>query len=77
VRITAHDALVELDAARARAAARLEKLHDEAAATGHRAGRRLDAIHHEIEHGRAHLVEILERMVTTAEALRGPQTLPG
>jgi len=77
VRITAHDALVELDAARARAAARLEKLHDEAAATGHRAGRKLDAIHREIEHARAHLVEILERMVTTAEALRGPQTLTG
>jgi stearoyl-CoA desaturase (Delta-9 desaturase) len=77
VRITAHDALVELENARTRAAARLEHLHEEAAATGHRAGRKLDAIHREIEHGREHLVEILERLVSTAESLRAPQTLPG
>jgi len=77
VRITAHDALVELESARTGATARLERLHEEAAEAGHRAGRRLDAIHHEIEHARAHLVEILERLVTTAESLRAPQTLTG
>jgi stearoyl-CoA desaturase (Delta-9 desaturase) len=76
-RVTAHDALVELEAARERAAARLERLHEEAAAAGARAGRRLEEIHREIEKSRAHLVEILQRLVATAESLslgvRDPQ----
>jgi hypothetical protein len=72
-RVTAHDALVELEAARERAAARLERLHEEAAAAGARAGRRLEEIHGEIEKARAHLVEILRRLVATAESLGLPQ----
>ena len=78
VRVTAHDALVELDAARARAVARLDHLHDEAAAAGARAGKRLEEIHAEIEKARAHLAEILERLVAIAEhLLRMPDPLPG
>jgi stearoyl-CoA desaturase (Delta-9 desaturase) len=76
-RITAHDALAELEAARERAAARLERLHEEAAAAGVRAGRRLEEIHREIERARKHLVEILERLVTTAESLGMPDPQPG
>jgi stearoyl-CoA desaturase (Delta-9 desaturase) len=76
-RITAHDALVELEAARERAAARLERLHEEAAAAGVRAGRRLEEIHREIERARKHLVEILERLVKTAESLGMPDPQPG
>ena len=74
-RVTAHDALVDLEAARERAATRLERLHEEAAALGARAGRRLDEIHREIEKARAHLVEILRRLVATAESLGLPQGL--
>jgi len=78
VRLTAHDALVELDAARARAVTRLDHLHDEAAAAGVRAEKRLEEIHAEIEKARAHLAEILERLVATAEQLlRMPDPLPG
>ena len=68
-RHTAHDALVELEAARVHAASQLEHLHQEAAALGARAGKRLEEIHREIERVRAHLVEILERLVATAESL--------
>ena len=78
VRLTAHDALVELEAARARAVTRLDRLHAEAAAAGVRAGQRLEEIHAEIEKARAHLAEILERLVATAESLpRMPDPLPG
>src|SRR5262245_49585446 len=77
VRLTAHDALVELEAARARAVARLDHLHDEATAVGARAGRRLEEIHAEIEKARAHLAEILHRLVQTAESLALPEPLPG
>jgi stearoyl-CoA desaturase (Delta-9 desaturase) len=77
VRGTAHETLLELEAARLRAAARLERLHDEAAAVGARAGRRLEEIHREIERARAQLVEILERLVTTAESLGQPDPQPG
>ncbi len=76
-RLTAHDALVELEAARVRAAARLEHLHAEAAAAGARAGRRLDEIHAEIEKARANLVEILRRLVETAESLGMPDPQTG
>jgi stearoyl-CoA desaturase (Delta-9 desaturase) len=76
-RVTAHDALVELEAARERAAARLERLHEEASAAGVRAGRRLEEIHGEIEKARAHLVEILRRLVATAESLGLPDPQPG
>ena len=69
-RLTAHDALAELEAARLRAAAQLDRLHEEAAAAGARAGRRLDEIHAEIEKARAHLAEILERLVAAADSLR-------
>src|SRR5262245_61031679 len=75
-RVTAHDALVDLEAARERAAARLDRLHEEAAALGARAGRRLEEIHREIEKARAHLVEILRRLVATAESLGLPQADP-
>ncbi len=76
-RLTAHDALVELDAARARAAARLERLHDEAAAVSARAGRRLEELHAEIDKARAHLAEVLERLVAMAESLGMPDPQPG
>ncbi|MET0620163.1 MAG: fatty acid desaturase [Thermoanaerobaculia bacterium] len=76
-RVTAHDALVELEAARERAAERLERLHEEAAAAGARAGRRLEELHREIEKTRAHLVEILRRLVATAESLGMPDPQPG
>ncbi len=77
VRLTAHDALLELEAARARAVARLDRLHEEAAAAGVRAGKRLEEIHAEIEKARAHLAEILERLVAAAESLSMPEPLPG
>ncbi len=77
VRVTAHDALADLESARERAAARLEHLHAEAAAAGARAGRRLEDIHREIERARAHLVEILRRLVATAESLGMPDPQPG
>ena len=77
VRLTAHDALAELEAARVRAALRLEQLHAEAAAAGARAGRRLDEIHREIEKARANLVEILRRLVATAESLGMPDPQTG
>jgi stearoyl-CoA desaturase (delta-9 desaturase) len=76
VRVTAHDALAELESARERAAERLEHLHQEAAAAGARAGRRLEDIHREIEKARAHLVEILRRLVATAESLGMPDPQP-
>ena len=76
-RVTAHDALSELEAARQRAAARLEHLHAEAAAAGARAGRRLEEIHREIEKARAQLVEILRRLVATAESLGLPDPQTG
>lgn len=78
-RHTAHDALVDLEAARVRAAAQLDHLHDEAAALGAKAGRRLEEIHREIERVRAHLVEILESLLATAEslALRPADPQPG
>ncbi|MGE5413959.1 MAG: acyl-CoA desaturase [Syntrophomonadaceae bacterium] len=76
-RLTAHDALVELDAARARATARLERLHDEAAAASARAGRRLEELHAEIENARAHLAEVLERLVAMAESLGMPEPQAG
>jgi stearoyl-CoA desaturase (delta-9 desaturase) len=76
-RLSAHDALLELEAARARAAARLDHLHQEAALASARAGRRLDEIHGEIERARANLAEILERLVATAESLGMPDPQPG
>ncbi len=76
VRLTAHEALAELEAARIRAAARLEHLYEEATAVGARAGRRLEEIHAEIEAARAHLAEILERLVATAETLGMPDPEP-
>jgi hypothetical protein len=76
-RVTAHDALAELEAARVRAAAQLERLHGEAAAAGARAGRRLEEIHREIEKARAQLVEILRRLVETAESLGMPEPQTG
>jgi stearoyl-CoA desaturase (delta-9 desaturase) len=76
VRLTAHDTLAELEAARSRAAARLDRLHEEASAAGARAGRRLEEIHVEIERTRAHLAEILEHLVATAESLRMPDPQP-
>ena len=75
-RVTAHDALVDLEAARERAAARLDRLHEEAAAAGARAERRLEELHREIEKARAHLVEILQRLVAMAESLAIPQPDP-
>jgi fatty-acid desaturase len=75
-RLHAQDTLVELDAARARAAARLDRLHDEAAAASARAGKRLEELHAEIEHARAHLAEILERLVAMAESLGVPDPQP-
>jgi stearoyl-CoA desaturase (Delta-9 desaturase) len=77
VRGTAHEALVELEGARVRAAAELARLHEEAAAVGARAGKRLEEIHREIERVRAHLVQILERLVATAESLGLPDPQPG
>jgi stearoyl-CoA desaturase (delta-9 desaturase) len=79
VRHTAHDALVDLEVARVHAASQLEHLHQEAAALGARAGKRLEEIHREIERVRAHLVEILERLVATAESLSlgQPDPQPG
>jgi stearoyl-CoA desaturase (delta-9 desaturase) len=67
-RLKAHGAIADLDAARARAVARLDQLHAEAAAAGSRAGKRLEEIHAEIHRGRAHLAEILERMVAAADS---------
>ncbi len=77
MRVTAHDALTELESARLRAAARLEHLHAEAAAAGARAGRRLEEIHREIERACANLVEILQRLVATAESLGLPEAQTG
>jgi stearoyl-CoA desaturase (delta-9 desaturase) len=74
---TAHGAIGELEAARARAAARLDRLHAEAAAAGARAGRRLDDIHREIERARAHLADILRRLVALAESAGLPDPQPG
>jgi stearoyl-CoA desaturase (delta-9 desaturase) len=76
-RTRAHAALDELEEGRARAAARLEALYAEAAAAGARAGKKLEEIHAEIERARAHLVEILERLVSTAESLGLPDPAPG
>jgi hypothetical protein len=57
---------------------RLDRLHAEAAAAGVRAGQRLEEIHAGSEKARAHPVEILERLVATAESLpRTPDPLPG
>jgi hypothetical protein len=57
--------------------ARLELLHDEAAAAGARAGKRLEEIHADIERARAQLADILERLVATAESLGLPDPQPG
>ena len=56
--------------------ARLDRLREEPAPAGARAGRRLEEIHHEIEKARAHLVEILQRLVTMAESLTIPHPEP-
>ena len=76
-RVTAHDALGDLEAAREGAAARLERLHEEASAAGARAGRRLEELHREIDKTRVHLVEILRRLVATAESIGMPNPQPG
>jgi stearoyl-CoA desaturase (delta-9 desaturase) len=76
-RVTAHGALAELEAARVGAAARLERLHAEAAAAGARAGHRLEEIHREIERARAQLAGILRRLVAAAEAARMPDLRTG
>ena len=70
--LSAHGVLVELEAARARAAARLDHLHGETAAAGARGKRRLDEIHREIERARAHLADILERLLETPGLSVGP-----
>jgi stearoyl-CoA desaturase (delta-9 desaturase) len=76
-RVRAHAAFEELEERRDRAAARLEALYSEAAAAGARAGRKLEEIHDEIERARAHLVEVLEHLLATAESLSLPEPAPG
>ncbi len=76
-RLTAHGAFAELEAARAMTAARLDRLHEEAAAAGARASRRLEEIHAEIERARARLADILESLVATAESSGMPDPQPG
>jgi stearoyl-CoA desaturase (delta-9 desaturase) len=77
VRVSAHEAFDELESARSGVLARLDQLHAEAAALGHRAGTRLEEIHREIERGRAQLVQILERLVAIAETAGLPDPEPG
>jgi stearoyl-CoA desaturase (delta-9 desaturase) len=69
---TARHAVEELETARVHAVERLERLHSEARELKARAGataeRRAADLHTEIEKGRAHLAEVLERLVAAAEA---------
>ncbi len=69
---TARHAVEELEAARVHAVERLERLHAEAVELKVRAGtaghRRAEELHAEIEKCRAHLAEVLERLLAAAEA---------
>ncbi len=71
--VAAHAALVELEAARLRASARLEKLQEDYAAARARAGAaaeaKLDELRAEIESARRDLHETLRRLVEQAEGL--------
>lgn len=70
---TARHAVEDLEAARVRAVERLERLHAEAveltARAGAAAGRRIEELHAEMETCRAHLADVLERLVAAAEAV--------
>ncbi len=69
---TARHAVEELEAARVHAVERLERLHAEAVELRERAGaaaeKRVEDLQAEIEKCRAHLAEVLERLVAAAEA---------
>ena len=69
---TARHAVEELETARVHAVARLERLHAEGLELGARAEAtvpgRIEEIRAEIEKCRAHLAEVLERLVAAAEA---------
>jgi stearoyl-CoA desaturase (delta-9 desaturase) len=69
---TARHAVEELETARVHAVERLEHLHAEAVGLKARAGqaaeRRSEEIHAEIDKCRAHLAQVLERLVAAAEA---------
>jgi stearoyl-CoA desaturase (Delta-9 desaturase) len=69
---TAQHAVEELETARIHAVERLERLHAEAVELRARAGaaaeKRVEDLHADIERGRAHLAEVLERLVAAAEA---------
>jgi len=69
---TARHAVEELEAARVHAVERLERAHAEAVELKARAGaateKRIEELHAEIEKGRAHLSDVLERLVAAAEA---------
>ncbi|MGH9367322.1 MAG: fatty acid desaturase [Thermoanaerobaculia bacterium] len=69
---TARHAVEDLEAARVHAVEKLERLHAEAVELKARAGaaaeKRLEELHAEIEKCRAHLAEVLERLVAAAEA---------
>ena len=66
---SARHAVEELESARVHAVERLERLHAEAVELGARAaGKRIEELHVEIERCRAHLAEVLERLVAAAEA---------
>jgi stearoyl-CoA desaturase (delta-9 desaturase) len=71
--VAAHAALVELEAARLKAAARLEKLQEDYAAARVRAGAaaetKLDELRAEIDRTRRELHETLQRLVEQAEGL--------
>ncbi len=71
--VAAHAALVELEAARLRASARLESLQEDYAAARARAGAaaesKLDELRSEIENARRDLHETLQRLVEQAEGL--------
>ena len=69
----AQEKFVEMDAARARAAARLEELQADYAAARQRAGdaasRRIDELQAEIEGARLQLAQLLEEMIERAESM--------
>ena len=79
-RITAHQALADLEAARQRAAQRLDALQTDYAAVRARAetvaAQRLDELKTEIEKTRRELYDTLVRLVDAAEGLSLPSAVP-
>jgi stearoyl-CoA desaturase (delta-9 desaturase) len=66
--LAGHDALVELEATRVAAAARLDTLQQEYVAAGVTASRRVAELRAEIEQTRLQLCAVLERLIETAQS---------